>query len=367
MTFRRRTVLLCRFLCVVALAGSLAAQEATDRLSASEAGKLYDQIAAWMESTSVVVPELARAGAPLAENVRQSARLLKTGPTRENSALLYKLISNARIYLQIADMVPKPPAFEETIGKQLGDLRAAVSRADAHFRAALERKDEQLRGSDHDNLKRYAEANRELGPPGPNEKRVIFLGDSITDGWQINQYFPGRPYVNRGISGQVTGQMLGRLKADVLDLKPAAVVVLAGTNDIARGVPVETIKGNLSMIADLLVAYDIKPVFASILPVSDHHKDKNPDFERTPYRPPATILELNQWMKEICRKREFVYLDYLSAMVDETGQLKPELAGDGLHPNAEGYKVMAPLAHAAIIEALKSPPPEPRKKRFGIF
>jgi lysophospholipase L1-like esterase len=267
----------------------------------------------------------------------------------------------------VADVVPKPAAFDETIGKQLGDLRAAVARADAHFRATLDRKDEQLRGSDRDNLARYAEANRELGQPGPNEKRVVFLGDSITDGWQINQYFPGASYINRGIGGQVTGQMLGRMKADVLDLKPAAVVVLAGTNDIARDVAVEAIKGNLSMIADLLAAYDIRPVFASILPVSDHHKDRNPDYERTPYRPPSTILELNQWIKEMCRRREFVYLDYFTAMVDDKGQLRAELADDGLHPNAEGYKVMTPLAHAAITEALKSPPPEPRKKKLGIF
>jgi lysophospholipase L1-like esterase len=367
MMLPRPSRLACLLACTLVLTGALRAQDASGRLPAGEAGKLYGQIAEWMESTSVVVPELARAGAPLAENVRQSARLLRAGPTRENSVLLYKLIANARIYLQVADVVPKPAAFEETIGKQLGELRAAVARADAHFRATLDRKDEQLRASDRDNLARYAEANRELGQPAPNEKRVVFLGDSITDGWPINQYFPGASYINRGIGGQITGQMLGRMKADVLDLKPAAVVVLAGTNDIARDVAVETIKGNLSMIADLLVAYDIKPVFASVLPVSDYHKDRNPDYERTPYRPPATILELNQWLKEMCRKREFVYLDYFSAMADGKGQLKAELADDGLHPNAEGYKIMTPLAHSAIAEALKAPPPEPRKKKFGIF
>jgi lysophospholipase L1-like esterase len=103
------------------------------------------------------------------------------------------------------------------------------------------------------------------------------------------------------------------------------------------------------------------------LPVSDHHKDRNPDYERTPYRSPATILELNQWLKEMCHIREFVYLDYFTAMADDKGQLKAELADDGLHPNAEGYKVMTPLAHAAITEALRAPPPEPRKKKLGIF
>jgi lysophospholipase L1-like esterase len=151
---------------------------------------------------------------------------------------------------------------------------------------------------------------------------VVFLGDSITDGWRLNEYFPDRDFVNRGIGGQITGQMLGRMKADVIDRQPAAVVVLAGVNDIARGAPIETIRNNLAMIADLAVAHRIKPVFASILPVHDYQ------------RPMATIRALNEWLAAMCRQRGFVYLDYFPAMADAGGFLRAELADDGLHPNA---------------------------------
>jgi lysophospholipase L1-like esterase len=154
--------------------------------------------------------------------------------------------------------------------------------------------------------------------------------------------------------------MLGRMKADVIDRKPAAMVVLAGTNDIARGVSVTTVQNNLTMIADLAVAHGIKPVFASILPIHDYNKDKNPRWEMSTTRPMATIRELNTFIENMCRQRGFVYLDYFSAMLDSRGFLKAELAEDGLHPNAAGYRVMAPLALGAIDKALAqgtAPPP----------
>ena len=143
-------------------------------------------------------------------------------------------------------------------------------------------KEAQLHNPDRDNLKRYAEANEKLGAPSPQKPRVVFLGDSITDGWRLNEYYGGdRDFVNRGISGQITGEMLGRMKADVIDLKPRLVLVLAGTNDLARGVPVNAIENNLSMIADLAEAHHIQPMFASLLPVSDYHKDANPQYLQT--------------------------------------------------------------------------------------
>ena len=224
-----------------------------------------------------------------------------------------------------------------------------------------------MRGSDRDNLKRYSQHNRELAPPQPGKQRVVFLGDSITDGWPLNQYFPSQPFVNRGIGGQITSQMLARMRADVLALKPRAMVVLAGTNDIGRGVSTETIKNNLSMIADLAVAHEIRPVFASILPVSDHHEKNDPNYKRTPGRPPSTILEMNTWIRRMCEARDFVYLDYFSTMVDAEGYLQAALADDGLHPNAEGYRLMTPLAHNALKQALQAPEPPKKKKRFGIF
>jgi len=346
----------------------LSAQSDSQRLPRREAVDLYREIAGLMEATATAAPELARAGAPLIENVRRSAEALQTGTTQEHAGILYRLLLNARIYLDVSGAVPRPAAFADDIQKQLAQLRSAVDRAEQHFQASLDAKESQLRSGDRDNLQRYAEANRQLGPPAPSEKRVVFLGDSITDGWQLNQYFPGKPYINRGISGQITGQMLGRMTADVLDLKPAAVLILAGTNDIARGVPPEAIKDNLTMIADLALAHDLHVIVASVLPISDYHKDQDPSYERSPQRPPSTILELNRWIQQMCQARDFIYLDYFSAMVDTNGFLQAPLADDGLHPNAAGYRVMAPLAAAAIDRALRAPAaPAQKRKRFGIF
>lgn len=224
-------------------------------------------------------------------------------------------------------------------------LHEVVDRLDAHFRAVLAERERRLASPDRDNLARYAEANRQLGPPPPEERRVLFLGDSITDGWKLGEYFPGKPYVNRGISGQITGEMLGRMKADVLDLKPAAMVVLAGTNDLARGVALETIQNNLAMIGMLGRAAGIKVIFASILPVGGP--------QQVAARPPEKILLLNGWIKEHAQREAFTYLDYHSAMKDDKGLLQAELANDGLHPNEAGYKLMAPLAEVAIAEALR--------------
>ncbi len=343
------------------------AQQPGGLLPSREAFKLYKQIGDHMEATSLAVPELARAGAPLIENVRQASDALQIGATREHSGLIYKLTRNARIYLDIADAVPTTNPFAAEVERQLIELRQAVQRVEIHFQAQLAAKEDRLRGSDRDNLRRYSQQNRELGPAQPDEKRVVFLGDSITDGWPLNQYFPGEPYVNRGIGGQITSQMLARMKADVLDLKPTVMVVLAGTNDIGRGVSTDTIKNNLSLIADLAVAHEILPVFASILPVSDHHEKNDPNYKRTPARPPSTILEMNAWIRRMCDARGFVYLDYFSGLVDPDGYLQAALADDGLQPNVEGYRVMTPLAHGAVNQALRARAPSSKKKRFGIF
>ena len=363
----RRSALSLLILSVAVLAPPSLGQQPGGPLPPREALKLYRQIGDHMEATSIAVPELARAGAPLIENVRQASEALQVGATHEHSGLMYKLIQNARIYLSVADAVPKTTPFADEVRRQLIELRQAVQRVQIHFQAQLDVKEDRLRGSDRDNLQRYSHRNGELGPPQPDERRVVFLGDSITDGWALNQYFPGKRFVNRGIGGQITSQMLARMKADVLDLKPKVMVVLAGTNDIGRGVSTETIKNNLSMIADLAVAHDIQPVFASILPVSDYHEKSDPNYKRTPARPPSMILEMNVWIRRMCEARAFVHLDYFSKMVDSDGYLQAAVADDGLHPNAEGYRVMTPLAHAAVDQALRAKAPAKRTKRFGIF
>jgi lysophospholipase L1-like esterase len=205
---------------------------------------------------------------------------------------------------------------------------------------------------DFGQLARYREANAALKPPTASEKRVVFLGDSITDYWKLADYFPGKPYINRGIDGQTTPQMLVRFRQDVIDLHPKVLVVLAGTNDIA-GVtgPArnEDIEANYASMAELARLRNIRVVFASVLPVHNYTPEAKESFA---LRPRERILALNRWLREYCAKNGTVYLDYFSALVDEKGLLKKELADDGLHPNAAGYKIMSPLAEGAIEKAL---------------
>ena len=206
---------------------------------------------------------------------------------------------------------------------------------------------------DYGQLARYRDANAALGAPAAGENRVVFFGDSITDSWKLADSFPGKPYVNRGIGGQTTPQMLVRFRQDVIDLHPKVVVILAGTNDIAGNTgPMrnEDIEADFASFAELARANNIKVVYSSVLPVHNY-TERSKDFFAQ--RPPARILALNEWLKDYCAKNNIVYLDYFSAMVDDKGLLKKDLADDGLHPNAAGFKIMAPMAEAAIQKALK--------------
>lgn len=209
-------------------------------------------------------------------------------------------------------------------------------------------------------LARYHEANSKTTAPAGNEARVVFMGDSITDSWQSPKYggfFPGKPYVDRGISGQTTPQMLVRFRPDVIALNPKVVVILAGTNDIAGNTGPMTLQGiedNLTSMFDLAHANGIRVVFASVLPISDYEKAKDgQQIIRSKQRPPEQITALNAWMKTYAKAHGGVYLDYFSAMADDKGFLREELSEDGLHPNKKGYEIMAPLAEQAIAAALK--------------
>jgi acyl-CoA thioesterase-1 len=207
---------------------------------------------------------------------------------------------------------------------------------------------------DFGQLARYRDANAALKPPAPDENRVVFFGDSITDIWKLEDYFPGKPYLNRGIGGQTTPQMLVRFRQDVIDLHPKVVVILAGTNDIAGNtgpMRLEDIEANYISIAELARANRIAVVFSSVLPVHNY-TPKSQDFFAQ--RSPEKILALNRWLQDYCAANGLVYLDYFSPMVDDKGMLKRDVAEDGLHPNPAGYKIMAPLADAAIGKALAS-------------
>jgi len=228
------------------------------------------------------------------------------------------------------------------------DIKAQAARSDALLK-------------DWPALARYRETNPTISVPAKDQDRVVFMGDSITDSWQNPKYggfFRGKPYIDRGISGQTTPQMLIRFRADVIALQPKVVVVLAGTNDIAGNtgpMTLEMIEDNLTSMFDLAHANGIRVVFASLLPISDYEKSKDGQaIIRSKQRPPEQIKALNEWMKKYAAAHGGIYLDYYSAMADDKGFLKEELSEDGLHPNQKGYDIMAPLAEQAIVMALKS-------------
>jgi lysophospholipase L1-like esterase len=203
-------------------------------------------------------------------------------------------------------------------------------------------------------MSRYREFNHSV-----KDAKVVFMGDSITDNWQqprFGGFFPGKAYVDRGIGGQTTPQMVLRFRNDVINLKPKAVVILAGTNDIAGNTgPMsdDEIEGNLATMSELAHAHQIKVVFSSITPVSGYHLATPTANPQTSQRPLERIHAINDWMKKYAADHGDVYLDYFSAMVDDKGLLRAELSADDLHPTTAGYAIMGPLAEAAIAKAIK--------------
>jgi acyl-CoA thioesterase I len=203
---------------------------------------------------------------------------------------------------------------------------------------------------DFGDLDHFKDADAALGPPAPGQDRVVFLGDSITQGWKLAESFPGKPYINRGISGETTPQMLVRFRQDVIGLHPRAVVILAGTNDVAGNTgpmtPDQT-EGNLASMAELAAANGIRVVLCSVLPARD--------FPWNPGQEPAPkIAALNDWIKTYASQKGYVYVDYYSAMADAQGGLPPTLSRDGVHPLPAGYAAMAPLVETGIEKALKN-------------
>lgn len=238
-----------------------------------------------------------------------------------------------------AQQVPAPPsAAPSAIDRQMERMQATLN--------------------DFGGLNRYASENATLTPPARGVQRVVFFGDSITDNWgrmkNAGEFFPGKPYVNRGISGQTTPQMLIRFQQDVVDLHPAAVVILAGTNDLAQNTGPEssdTIHNNFRSMVTLAKAAHIRVVLASVLPA-----------DRFPWhpeqRPANDIRGLNLWLEQFAREQKLVFLNYYPALATPEGAMIPELAMDqAVHPNTDGYARMQPLAEAAVARSLATPAP----------
>jgi lysophospholipase L1-like esterase len=272
----------------------------------------------------------------------------------------------------LAIVVLLAPSFVRAQVNDLSRLREAC----CHASAAQALADQLL---DWNELGRYHADNEKLKAQPADSKRVVFMGDSITDAWKLPQYFPGKPYVNRGISAQGTAEMLVRMFEDVINLKPKVMIILAGTNDISRddigwscvircaaGLELRStqlaspggalssleilakVEENLQLMTELAQLHGIKVVLCSVTPVSDYGSVK-----MTARRSPSDILKLNAWLKEYAARSHAIYCDYFDALVDKKGMMKKGTSrGDGLHPNDKGYALMAPVAAAAIQEAL---------------
>ena len=263
--------------------------------------------------------------------------------TRELGRMLsVKFVTAVAIFLAAGAVAV--PALAQQTAPATTDPAAAAHKQAEDFMTARNR---QLL-TDFGWLGHFADADAKLGAPAPGENRVVFMGDSITEGWHLDQFFPGKPYINRGISGQTTPQMLVRFRQDVIDLKPKAVIILAGTNDIAGNtgpMTPEQTEENLKSMAELAAASGIHVVLSSIPPAKA--------FPWKPELKPAdTILAINAWIKAYAAEKGYAYVDYHSATKDAENGLPVNLSKDGVHPNAAGYTVMTPLAEAGIEKAL---------------
>ncbi|MEJ2009936.1 MAG: SGNH/GDSL hydrolase family protein [Acidobacteriota bacterium] len=207
---------------------------------------------------------------------------------------------------------------------------------------------------DWNQLGRYHQDDLRLEAEPRVPGRVVFLGDSITDIWNLRKFFPGKPYVNRGISGQTTSQMLVRMFPDVIDLQPAAVIFLGGTNDIAGNTGPQTekmVEENIQAMTELAEVHHIKVILCSLTPVSNYTSH-----DQTVQRPPSQILKLNAWIKSYAVRAHATFCNYYAAIVDSKGMLRNGYSNDGLHPNDRGFALLAPVAEAAIEKALREPP-----------
>ena len=338
--------------CLLLTIGSLAqaqplASQGPAQMIASDVNALCTRLIQLMDAGGVAVPDLQRAAAPILDNARRSCSALQGLPGAAPPT--YALVRSVGAYLNLFEAVPKPYPFPEVARDQFREFRDLAVRLDAHFAALLDGKDAELRSPDRDRTLYFQEENRLLPAPKPNGRRVVFLGDSITTLWRLNEYFPEEDFINRGIIGQLSGQLLTRMRTDVIALKPVAVVIQAGTFDLARNVPLATIEDNFTLIADVAASNNLKLVFASLLPVSDVHKE----------RPQAAIRALNDWIKGFCARRGCTYVDFFGPLADAEGMLQADVSDDGLHPNGKGYRLMAPILGQAIEQATRAAPRAP--------
>ncbi len=323
-------------------------------LSPAETQLTATRVMQLMESTAVAVPGLVRASEQLRQNAQATATAL--GKSQRDPSLTLQFSNQIRAYLALADTLPRPDFFPPTASQQFLELRDNLQRLDRHFAVLLGAAQAEIRATaaDPNNLKRYAAVNSKFPPPIASKSRYVFLGDSATDFWRLNEYFTLQDFVGRGIAGQTTNQILTRFLADVVALRPLAVVVLAGSEDVARGIAPSATADNLVMMGDVAKAHGVQPMFASLLPVGG---------DAAKIRTPEAIKKVNTWIRDYCIRENFIYIDYFSAMADDKGMMKPEFSDDGVNPNARGYRIMSPIVLDAVerLRIMLAAPEDPSK------
>ena len=294
----------------------------------------FDRSIELIEGSMVAVPGLARIGAPLLGGIKKTVAQMKAeGP---KPGTVYSYLIQLRGYSSVLEALPKTaPA------SQLEELAAIAGFTDDYLRRLLAETEAKLVNPDRDQLGYFAELNRTVMAPSPAKPRVVFLGDSIMSDWRLNEYFQTKDYINRAISGQITSQFLGRMRADVVQLKPAAVLVHGGLNDLGNGIAMETTQGNFQMIADMARANGIRVIFTSMLPI---RRDWDSEVNKK-------IKAMNDWLRNFSKQRGLAFCDFHTAAVAADGRLRVELSDDGKHPNAAGYRQLAPAAQACILMA----------------
>ena len=273
--------------------------------------------------------------------------------TRNRRSLLFVAVLALWAGSSVAAQVPSAPAVVSTLSQPAAAPMLTIPARDLTLEQIASM---QKLLADWPQLARYRADNAALGEPAAGQRRVVFYGDSITDGWgrRHGHFFPDQPWVNRGISGQTTEQMVVRFRQDVIELHPEAVVILAGTNDIAGNTGAETlptIEGNFRSMVALAKAAHIRVVLSSVLPASAFPWHPGVD-------PRDEVAALNRWLQSFAAEQGLMFLNYYPAMVNAEGGMRPELAEDRfIHPNDAGYAVMEPLARAAVTKALAMPQP----------
>jgi lysophospholipase L1-like esterase len=351
---------------VALLAVSVFAQSPPNALlSAPETQLTTTRVLQLMESTAATIPGLVKASDALRQSTQTTAAALGKNP--RDTALTLQFINELRGYLALADALPHPDFFSSNASQQFLELRDEQQHLDRHFQALLVRAQAETKANEADpyDLKRYAAADTKELSPTPSLPRYVFLGDSTTDLWRLNDYFPGKDFVNRGIAGQTTNQILARFLADVVAIRPLAVIVNAGSTDLAAGMPASAIADNLVMMGDVAKAHSVQPLFTTVLPTSG---------EAAKTRTPDAIKKLNAWIRDYCIRENFIYVDYFTALADSKGMMKAEYTDDGVNPNGRGYRTMAPILmdgverlHDMTATATPEDPSRPKRRLLLPF